>query len=1077
MGKAIAPTVGLRILPRNVKPPSNESHAAVTEPARAHDATRTARPGKPTGTVPVLTASDIRQLAPLQFRDAARYELLHEHGRGGLGRVMRAHDKELGRDVAIKELLERSSTAEIRFFREALITAGLEHPGIVPVHEAGRWDDGTPFYAMKLVSGRPLHELIDATTAIGGRLGLLPNVIAVADAIAYAHDHRIIHRDLKPANVIVGEFGETVVIDWGLAKVLDDAVGESPEPYRSAASSELTEAGGVLGTPAYMAPEQHDGRADERSDVYALGGILYQVLTGAPPNTAQGRTPGFPRDTPRDLIAVVQRAMAEQPAARYVTARAFSEDLRHFLRRERVSARRYSLAARIGLGFARYRAAAMIAIAALVVVSTTLAVSVVSISHQRGHAVEARAEAERQRAVAERERDGAELARAALLLDKDPTQARDLLASLEARGPRYALLMSRAKQGAAARVINVPSGIYKLLRSPSSVGLVATNGDLLSVDLDTGATQVLDHDLKGPATTRNGGWVYTRKAIGDRSVTLATSKPRQTLDVGALLSGSTGVLVASGTRLYALDNGDLYALEDRGPELVRHGVRSVVASEHVLMVCTAANELEITRDGQPELRTRCAPNASVWPMAAVGTDYAALLDAGTLLVARGGEKRELPAHISGEYELALTASGVVAVADFSDKTWFVRPGGRALELGPLHASQPTSVAADGTLAAWGYTDGVVVVVDTATGASWELHGNGYAAMHIALDAAHERLMSVAGDELRVFTLAKHPVSLVGHLPCQMFNLARSPDRTQALLDCDDGRARVWTLASNEIREIHRHTDIAFGVAWMRGAACSAGLDGRVLCTGPDGETRELLSQAGRIKWLEPSPDGAYLAAATDDGKLWKLTADAQTLYTQAASPYRMAFTPDGQLLASGAVDGSVIVYDLARHEIQSSMKAHQGFVTSVAWRGHDLWTSSADGTLKRWQVGGGTPVLQATTRDAGSFRFLHVFADGWTAGVDRHVLLIQLPGAATPLRFDLDRHLERIEISPDSRYIAAMTAGEIALIDLSRHAVATLPMAGARLDYAGFLSPDSLVVGGTSGLYTVDLASLDYIAF
>src|SRR5689334_8377839 len=184
-----------------------------------------------------------------------------EYGRGGLGRVSRAHDLELGRDVAIKELISRGAINEVRFLREALITARLEHPGIVPIHEAGRWPDGTPFYAMKLVSGRSLRDLIAEARTSDERLGLLDHVIAVADAIAYAHGRNIIHRDLKPGNVIVGDFGETVVIDWGLAKDLTAA--EDPvtaaSPAQPSPDDELTGAGSVLGTPAYMAPEQARG--------------------------------------------------------------------------------------------------------------------------------------------------------------------------------------------------------------------------------------------------------------------------------------------------------------------------------------------------------------------------------------------------------------------------------------------------------------------------------------------------------------------------------------------------------------------------------------------------------------------------------------------------------------------------------------------------------------------------------------------------------------------------------------------------------------------------------------------------
>src|SRR5262245_52427229 len=217
-----------------------------------------------------------------ELRDPGRYKILGEHGRGGLGRVSRAHDRDLGRDIAIKELISGGHVREMRFLREALITARLEHPGIVPVYEAGRWPDGTPFYAMKLVAGRSLRALLAERETVEERISLLHHVIAVADAIAYAHDRNIIHRDLKPANVSVGDFGETIVIDWGLAKDLtaaeDATVAEGP--FRSPGDDGLTSTGSVLGTPAYMAPEQERGESvDQRADVHAIGAMLWELCT------------------------------------------------------------------------------------------------------------------------------------------------------------------------------------------------------------------------------------------------------------------------------------------------------------------------------------------------------------------------------------------------------------------------------------------------------------------------------------------------------------------------------------------------------------------------------------------------------------------------------------------------------------------------------------------------------------------------------------------------------------------------------------------------------------------------------
>jgi serine/threonine protein kinase len=253
------------------------------------------------------------------------YRIDGELGRGGMGRVLRARDQRIGRPVAIKEVLAPGGALAARFEREALITARLQHPAIVPVYECGRWPDGEPFYAMKLVAGRPLDEVIKGARDLAARAALLPSVVAVCEALAYAHDRKVIHRDLKPGNVLVGDFGETVVVDWGLAKDLG-ASDEEVATTSAGTAADMTTAGGAIGTPAYMAPEQAKGGAiDERADVYALGALLYHLLAGDPPyagsssakqvidDVAAGKPPAplatrVP-DAPRELIAIVERAL------------------------------------------------------------------------------------------------------------------------------------------------------------------------------------------------------------------------------------------------------------------------------------------------------------------------------------------------------------------------------------------------------------------------------------------------------------------------------------------------------------------------------------------------------------------------------------------------------------------------------------------------------------------------------------------------------------------------------------------------------------------------------------------------
>jgi serine/threonine-protein kinase len=250
------------------------------------------------------------------FEPAGRYELGQVIGRGGMGEVLRARDPQLGRELAVKILRGdgyRHPELLRRFVEEAQVCSQLQHPAIVPVHDLGTLPDGRPFFAMKLVKGRTLAALLRER---GGPADDLPRYLAifeqVCQAVGYAHSRGVIHRDLKPANVMVGNFGEVQVMDWGLAKVLrpqDGAPAGEEEPasvirtIRSAAA-DASRVGQAMGTPAYMAPEQARGEVDsldERCDVFGLGAILCEILTGAPPFTGGSANEAYARAARADL--------------------------------------------------------------------------------------------------------------------------------------------------------------------------------------------------------------------------------------------------------------------------------------------------------------------------------------------------------------------------------------------------------------------------------------------------------------------------------------------------------------------------------------------------------------------------------------------------------------------------------------------------------------------------------------------------------------------------------------------------------------------------------------------------------
>jgi serine/threonine protein kinase len=283
------------------------------------------------------TIEHLRRVSEWPEIPGDRYQILEAIGQGGMGTVFRARDRLLEREVALKVLRPELSGPDsvIRLDHEARVQARLEHPGVVPIHDVGTLADGRIYYLMKLVRGESL-ETFRRTASLQASLRLF---LRICDTVAFAHANGVVHRDLKPSNIMIGAFGEVLVLDWGIAR---------------AGQGEADEEGAVLGTPGFMAPEQAAGAAhliDPRTDIFALGAIL-QELAGT-------------EQVPRPLGSIITRAKAAEMQGRYPTVAELSADVTRFLDGEPVRAHRETPLERIGRWYTKYQTAILLVLAYL----------------------------------------------------------------------------------------------------------------------------------------------------------------------------------------------------------------------------------------------------------------------------------------------------------------------------------------------------------------------------------------------------------------------------------------------------------------------------------------------------------------------------------------------------------------------------------------------------------------------------------------------------------------------------------------------------------------------------------------
>jgi hypothetical protein len=486
------------------------------------------------------TSAPLPENAPPLMPQEGRYTIESEIARGGMGRVVEATDTLLGRIVAIKEALSIDPDALRRFQRETRITARLEHPSIVPVHDAGTSISGQPFYVMRKVGGRPLEELVSRAESLNTRLALVPHVVAAAQAIAHAHERGIVHRDIKPSNILIGDHGETIVIDWGLAKAIDEADDDPHAPVQRVIENDdeiKTRAGIVFGTPGFMAPEQLRGKpVDERCDVYAIGATLYHVLARRPPHHAKGADemmkaavvgPPVPlgdivAGVPPELMTIIDKALAHDALRRYQDAGALAEDLQRFLTGQLVKSHVYTPREMFMRWVRKHKTSVGIATAATVALILLAAFFVQEIREERDRADEQAHLAMREKQEAERQREEVVEKSRELVL----TNARHAALSDPTRAIAMVKPLVDGKHWRAARDVGAAASVhgvaFSMPASPHTLTLeLSRDGQRALAAGDDGIVRIYDLAKRESRVIADmKGAVMARFADGERKIVL-----------------------------------------------------------------------------------------------------------------------------------------------------------------------------------------------------------------------------------------------------------------------------------------------------------------------------------------------------------------------------------------------------------------------------------------------------------------------------------------------------------------------------------------------------------------------------